>query len=100
MKAVRIHRFGSPEVLSLEEMPKPKSGRGEVVVQVKAAGVGPWDALIRSGKSALPQPLPLTLGSDFSGVIDSIGPGVERERTSRARRIVRLCPLTAGPPRK
>ncbi|MGH8527782.1 MAG: NADP-dependent oxidoreductase, partial [Gammaproteobacteria bacterium] len=44
---------------------------------VKAAGVGPWDALIRSGKSALPQPLPLTLGSDLSGEVHSIGPGVE-----------------------
>ncbi len=77
MKAVRIHRFGPPEVLSLEEVPKPEPSHGEVVVQVKAAGVGPWDALIRSGKSALPQPLPLTLGSDLSGVIDSIGPGVK-----------------------
>ncbi len=76
MKAVRIHRFGSPEVLSLEEIPKPRTAPGEVVVQVKAAGIGPWDALIRSGKSALPQPLPLTLGSDFSGVIESIGPKV------------------------
>lgn len=77
MKAVRIHRFGPPEVLSLEEVPKPEPGNGEVVVQVKAAGVGPWDALIRSGESALPQSLPLTLGSDFSGVIDSVGVGVE-----------------------
>jgi NADPH:quinone reductase-like Zn-dependent oxidoreductase len=77
MKAIRIHRFGSPEVLSLEDVPKPEPSSGQVVVQVKAAGVGPWDALIRSGKSALPLPLPLTLGSDFSGVIDSIGPGVE-----------------------
>jgi NADPH:quinone reductase-like Zn-dependent oxidoreductase len=58
-------------------VPKPEPSNGEVVVKVKAAGVGPWDVLIRSGKSALPQPLPLTLGSDFSGVIDSIGPGVE-----------------------
>ncbi|HEX9145651.1 MAG TPA: NADP-dependent oxidoreductase [Candidatus Binatia bacterium] len=78
MKAVRIHSFGPPEVLLLEEVPKPEPGTGEVLVRVKAAGVGPWDALIRSGKSALPQPLPLTLGSDFSGVIDSIGPGVEQ----------------------
>ena len=78
MKAVRIHSFGPPEVLSLEEVPKPEPSNGEVVVQVKAAGVGPWDALIRSGKSALPQPLPLTLGSDFSGVIESIGAGVEQ----------------------
>jgi NADPH:quinone reductase-like Zn-dependent oxidoreductase len=77
MKAVRIHTFGSPEVLSLEEVPQPKPGSGEVLVQVKAAGVGPWDSWIRNGQSALPQPLPLTLGSDLSGVIDSIGPGVE-----------------------
>jgi NADPH:quinone reductase-like Zn-dependent oxidoreductase len=77
MKAVRIHRYGPPEVLSLEDVPKPEQGSGEIVVKVKAAGVGPWDALIRSGKSALPQLLPLTLGSDVSGVIDSIGPGVE-----------------------
>src|SRR5881628_2110255 len=77
MKAVRVHRFGPPEVISVEDLPKPEPGEGEVVVHVKAAGVGPWDALVRSGRSALPQPLPLTLGSDLSGVIESIGPGVE-----------------------
>ena len=76
MKAVRVHKFGPPEVISYEEMPKPRPREGEVVVAVKAAGIGPWDALVRSGKSALPQPLPLTLGADLSGVIDSIGPGV------------------------
>jgi NADPH:quinone reductase-like Zn-dependent oxidoreductase len=78
MKAVRVHRFGPPEVITLEDVPKPEPSNGEVVVEVKAAGIGPWDALIRSGKSALPQPLPLVLGSDLSGVIDSIGPGVEQ----------------------
>ena len=78
MKAVRVHRFGPPEVIALEDVPKPEPSNGEVVVEVKAAGIGPWDALIRSGKSALPQPLPLVLGSDLSGVIDSIGPGVEQ----------------------
>jgi len=77
MKAVRVHKFGPPEVIALEDVPKPEPRNGEVLVQVKAAGIGPWDALIRSGKSALPQPLPLVLGSDLSGVIDSIGPGVE-----------------------
>jgi NADPH:quinone reductase-like Zn-dependent oxidoreductase len=77
MLAVRVHRFGPPEVLSIEDVPKPEPGCGEVVVQVKSAGVGPWDALIRSGKSALPQPLPLTLGSDIAGVVDSIGADVE-----------------------
>ncbi len=81
MKAVRIHRFGPPEVLLLEDVPKPSPSSGEVVVQVKAAGIGPWDALIRKGKSALLQPLPLTLGSDLSGVVDSIGPGVKGLQT-------------------
>ena len=41
-----------------------------------AAGVGPWDGWVRAGKSVLPQPLPLTLGSDFAGVIAAVGTGV------------------------
>lgn len=77
MKAVRIHSFGPPEVISLEDVSKPEPADGEVVVQVKAAGVGPWDALIRSGRSVLPQALPLTLGSDLSGVVHAVGPGVQ-----------------------
>ena len=77
MKAVRIHRFGPPEVMSIENLPIPEPSDGEVVVQVKAAGVGPWDALIRSGKSALRQPLPLTVGSDLSGTVHALGPGVD-----------------------
>ena len=81
MKAVRVHSFGPPKVISVEDVPEPEPGDGEVVVQVKATGVGPWDAWIRSGKSVLPQPLPLTLGSDLSGVIHSIGVGVEGLQT-------------------
>ena len=77
-KASRIHRFGGPEVITLEDMVPAAPGRGEVLVRVKAAGVGPWDAWIRAGKSALPQPLPLTLGSDISGVVEAVGPGVTR----------------------
>ena len=77
MKAVRIHSFGSPEVISLDDVPKPEPGPGDVVVRISAAGVGPWDALIRRGESVLSQPLPLTLGSDLSGVVDSIGVGVK-----------------------
>ncbi|HEU4647661.1 MAG TPA: NADP-dependent oxidoreductase [Gemmatimonadales bacterium] len=46
------------------------------MVKVEAAGVGPWDSWIRAGKSALPQPLPLTPGSDLSGDIAAVGPGV------------------------
>ncbi len=75
-KAARIHRFGGPEVITLEDTVPAEPGPGEVLVRVKAAGVGPWDAWIRAGKSALPQPLPLTLGSDIAGVVLATGPGV------------------------
>jgi NADPH:quinone reductase-like Zn-dependent oxidoreductase len=81
MKALRVHQFGPPDVIALEDVPKPVAGEGEVVVQVKAAGVGPWDVWMRSGKGAAPQPLPLILGSDLSGVVDSIGPGVRELKT-------------------
>src|SRR5690349_12480074 len=76
MKACRIHHFGAPDVIVFEDIPRPVPGRGEVLVHVKAAGVGPWDAWIRAGKSALPQPLPLTLGADLSGVVEAAGPEV------------------------
>lgn len=76
MRACRVHRFGGPEAISLDEIPVPKPGPGEVLVRVRAAGVGPWDAWIRAGRSVLPQPLPLTLGSDLSGEISAVGEGV------------------------
>jgi NADPH:quinone reductase-like Zn-dependent oxidoreductase len=75
-KACRVHNFGGPDVISVESIGRLEPGEGEVLVRVKAAGVGPWDGWIRAGKSALPQPLPLTLGSDLSGVIVGIGSGV------------------------
>ena len=76
MLAWRVHEFGAPEAMILERIPRPEPGPGEVLVHVHAAGVGPWDGWIRAGKSALPQPLPLTLGSDLSGTIAALGPGV------------------------
>jgi NADPH:quinone reductase-like Zn-dependent oxidoreductase len=76
MTASRVNRFGPPDVITIEQMDVPSPGDGEVLVRVKAAGVGPWDAWIRAGKSALPQPLPLTLGSDLSGTIAAMGKGV------------------------
>ena len=80
MMAWRVHEFGPPEVMKFEPVPRPEPGPGEVLVKVEAAGVGPWDGWIRAGKSALPQPLPLTLGSDLSGEIVAIGPGVAERR--------------------
>jgi NADPH:quinone reductase-like Zn-dependent oxidoreductase len=75
MMAWRVHEFGPPNVMRFERVLRPNPGPSEVLVKVEAAGVGPWDGWIRAGKSALPQPLPLTLGSDLSGEIVAVGPG-------------------------
>ncbi len=72
----RIHEFGPPDVMQLELSDTPAPGASEVIVRVHAAGVGPWDGWIRSGNSALPQPLPLILGSDISGEVVAVGAGV------------------------
>src|SRR5436309_14107258 len=80
MKAARIHSFGGPEVIVVEDVPRPVPGAGELLVRVAAAGVGPWDALIREGKSKVSPPPPLTLGSDLSGVVEAVGPGVTEYR--------------------
>ncbi len=76
MKAVRVHRFGDLDTLVYEDVPRPIPDAGQVLVRVKAAGVGPWDALIRAGNSGLHQSLPLVLGSDLAGVIEETGPDV------------------------
>jgi NADPH:quinone reductase-like Zn-dependent oxidoreductase len=80
MMAWRVHEYGPPDVMKFERIPCPDPGPGEVLVKVEAAGVGPWDAWIRAGKSALPQPLPLTLGSDLAGEVVAVGPAVSRPR--------------------
>jgi NADPH:quinone reductase len=77
MKAIRVHAFGGPEVLKLEEVPDPKPGSGQVVVRVHAIGVNPVETYIRAGKYG-PRQFPFIPGSDTAGVVDSVGPGVTR----------------------
>ena len=76
MKAIRIHEFGGPEVMKLEEVPDPKPGPGQVVVSIRAAGVNPVDTYIRSGNYHLKPERPFTLGTEAAGVVESIGEGV------------------------
>jgi len=83
MKASRVHRFGAPEVISFEDVDRPLPTEDEVVVHVSAAGVGPWDSWVRSGQSVLPQPLPLTLGSDLCGTIVALGESVRGLRVGQ-----------------
>ena len=80
MFAVRMHSYGGPEVLRYEEIPRPKAGVGEILIKVHAAGINPVDWKIREGyfRQRGNHTLPLIPGWDFSGVVDSVGPGAER----------------------
>jgi len=49
MKAIRVHEFGEPEVLRLEEVPKPQPGPDQVVIRMHAIGVNPVETYIRAG---------------------------------------------------
>ncbi len=75
MKAIIVRRYGGPEELTLETLPVPTPGADEALIRVKAAGVGPWDALLRTGTSGIPQTLPLTPGSDVAGIVERAGAG-------------------------
>ena len=79
MKAIRFHESGGPEVLRLEDVPRPQPKAGEVLVKVHAAGVNPVDWKIRqnAGKGFGP-PLPQVPGFDIAGVVEVVGAGVER----------------------
>jgi NADPH2:quinone reductase len=81
MRAIRIDRFGEPEVMRLEDIREPLPGPGEVVVEVRAAGVNPVDTYIRSGRYFPDLPLPYTPGIDAAGVILAIGEEVYHRRT-------------------
>ncbi|HBY93117.1 MAG TPA: NADPH:quinone reductase [Chloroflexi bacterium] len=74
MKAIRVHSFGGPEVLSYEDVPVPEPGAGEARVKIEAAGVNFIDVYHRTGQYK-GQP-PITPGVEAAGVVDAVGPGV------------------------
>jgi NADPH:quinone reductase len=78
MKAIRVHQFGGPEVLKLEEVPDLHPGPGQVLVQVRAIGVNPVEAYVRTGTYAMKPTLPYTPGVDAAGVVAAVGAGVTR----------------------
>ena len=80
MKAIRVHEFGAPEVMRLEEVAEPAPGPGQVVVKLAAVGVNPVDAYIRSGQYRPDLKLPYTPGLDGAGVISAVGPEVKHRR--------------------
>ncbi|MHC4335518.1 MAG: NADPH:quinone reductase [Planctomycetota bacterium] len=75
MRAIRVHDFGEPEVMRLEEVPDLSCGPGQVLVEVRAAGVNPVDTYIRAGRYSFGE-VPYTPGMDAAGVVRAVGKGV------------------------
>jgi NADPH:quinone reductase len=74
VQAIRVHRFGGPEVLQVEDVPIPDPGPGEALVKVEAAGINFVDVYHRAG--LYPGQLPLTLGREAAGTVERVGAGV------------------------
>src|SRR4051794_26050925 len=74
MKTIRIHGFGGPEVLSVDDLPLPEPGPEQARVKLAAIGVNFIDTYQRKG--LYPGPLPRVLGGESAGVVDAIGAGV------------------------
>src|SRR6266568_2058748 len=76
-KAVRYDEFGGIDVLRVEEVERPVPGDGQVLVRVKAAGINPTEAVIRTGAVAelFPSTFPSGQGSDLAGVIEEVEAG-------------------------
>lgn len=73
MKAIRVHEFGPPEVMRLEEVEDLLPAANQLVVRVKAAGVNPMDTYVRSGVYAMKPSLPYTPGIEAAGIVEKVG---------------------------
>jgi NADPH:quinone reductase-like Zn-dependent oxidoreductase len=78
MKAIRFHEYGGLEVLKYEDVPRPQPQPGEVLIQVRAAAVNPFDLAVREGwlASMIPLQLPAIAGVDVAGRVTATGKGV------------------------
>jgi NADPH2:quinone reductase len=77
MKAIHVERAGGPDVLTLKDVPDPVAGAGQVVVNVKAAGINPFEVYMREGWYPSAR-FPFIPGVDGAGIVDSVGAGVTR----------------------
>lgn len=77
MKAIVVEEFGEPDVLGHADVERPAPGEGEVLIEVRSAGVNYADTMRRRNQYLVPQELPFTPGSEVSGVVSEVGEGVE-----------------------
>lgn len=95
MRAVQIVEFGGPDVLNVEEVEEPRPGPGDVLVEIRAAGVNFWDTEVRSGIGP-PNAVrfPHVLGTDGAGIIRAVGEGVATSRIGES--VVTYAELSCG----
>jgi NADPH2:quinone reductase len=77
MKAILVEQFGEPEVLGYTDTERPEPGEGEVLIEVRSAGVNYADTMRRRNQYLVPQELPFTPGSEVAGVVSEVGEGVD-----------------------
>ncbi len=88
MKAIVAEKVGEPEVLGYVDVERPSPGEGEILIEVKAAGVNYADTMRRRDQYLTRQRFPFTPGSEVAGVVAEVGPGVEN--ASEGDRVVTL----------
>ncbi len=78
-RAVRFEQYGGVDVLDVVDVEPPQLGDGQMLVRVRAAGINPFEAKLRSGlyRADIPLSFPAAQGSDFAGVVEQLGPGVQ-----------------------
>lgn len=79
MKAAQINEYGEPSVIKISEVEKPSPKESQVLVEVHASSLNPFDSSVRAGrvKDKMPLELPVTLGGDIAGVVVELGAGVD-----------------------
>ncbi|HLP87322.1 MAG TPA: zinc-dependent alcohol dehydrogenase family protein [Nostocaceae cyanobacterium] len=80
MKAVLMTAVGNPDVLKLQDVPKPTPGNTEILVRLVAAGVNPLDTKLRKRGTFYPEQMPAILGCDGAGVVEAVGANVQKFR--------------------
>ncbi len=74
MQRIRVHQYGGPEAMQVEEVPTPTPGSGQALVKIESVGVNFMDIYVRGG--AYKNPLPLTPGNEGAGTVEAVGPNV------------------------
>ncbi len=88
MRAIQFKTTGGPDVLDLVELPTPRPNDDEVLIRIRAAGVGKPDVLMRTGVYRWMPPLPATPGAEMSGTIEALGANANTNRLRVGQRVL------------